>query len=143
MTTLTSMRDARRYPARPMTGATAHDPDALWDLEVLAGAHGLGDWMFEQFAPYVGDDVVEVGAGIGTYTQRLLDAGVRRLLAIDPEPPCTARLHDRFEADPRVEVSGDELPGSPGLRDRAGSADLVVCQNVLEHIDDERGAVAD
>jgi SAM-dependent methyltransferase len=99
--------------------------------------------MFEQFAPYVGDDVVEVGAGIGTYTERLLGAGVRRLLAIDPEAPCTARLHERFDTDPRVHVSGDELPGSADLRERAGSADLVVCQNVLEHIDDERGAVAD
>lgn len=130
-----------------MTGAMAatptHDPDALWDLEVLAGARGLGDWMFEQFAAYVGDEVVEVGAGIGTYTQRLLDAGARRVLAIDPEAPCAARLRERFGADERVEVSGHELPGSPDLRARAGSADLVLCQNVLEHIDDEHGAVAD
>jgi SAM-dependent methyltransferase len=130
-----------------MTGATArppaHDTDALWDLEVLAGARGLGDWMFEQFSPYVGDDVVEVGAGIGTYTERLLDAGARRVLAVDPEQPCTARLHERFDADPRVDVSGDELPGSADLRARTGTADLVLCQNVLEHIDDERGAVAE
>jgi SAM-dependent methyltransferase len=130
-----------------MTGATAaspaHDAETLWDLEVLAGARRLGDWMFEQFAAYVGDDVVEVGAGIGTYSERLLDAGVKRLLAVDPEPPCVERLRERFGADPRVEVSGDELPGSAEVRARAGSADLVLCQNVLEHIDDERGAVAD
>jgi len=130
-----------------MIGATAaspsHDAEALWDLEVLAGARRLGDWMFEQFSPFVGDDVVEVGAGIGTYTDRLLAAGVERLLAIDPEEPCIARLRERFGADPRVDVSGDQLPGSPDLRARAGSADLVLCQNVLEHIDDERGAVAD
>jgi SAM-dependent methyltransferase len=130
-----------------MTGATApapaHDRDALWDLEVLAGARGLGDWMFEQFAPYVGDDVVEVGAGIGTYTERLLAGGAQRVLAVDPEQPCVERLHERFDADPRVDVSADGLPGSPDLRTRAGSADLVLCQNVLEHIDDERGAVAD
>jgi SAM-dependent methyltransferase len=130
-----------------MTGATAaspsHDAEALWDLEVLAGARGLGDWMFEQFAAYVGDDVVEVGAGIGTFTDRLLAAGAKRVLALDPEPPCLARLHERYDAEPRVDVSGDLLPGSPDLRARAGDADLVLCQNVLEHIDDERGAVAD
>src|SRR3954464_13537545 len=147
MTTLTSIENARRYPARPMTGATAaspsHDAEALWDLEVLAGARGLGDWMFEQFAAYVGDDVVEVGAGIGTFTDRLLAAGAKRVLALDPEPPCLARLHERYDAEPRVDVSGDLLPGSPDPRAPAGDADLVLCQNVLEHIDDEGGAVAD
>src|SRR5689334_13033500 len=103
-----------------MTGAMAvtptHDPDALWDLEILAGARGLGDWMFEQFAPYVGDTVAEVGAGIGTYTDRLLAAAARHVLALDPEPPCLARLHQRYDADARVTVSGDLLPGSPDMR---------------------------
>src|SRR5690242_6948070 len=99
-----------------MAVSPTHDPDALWDLEVLAGARGLGDWMFEQFAAYVGDDVVEVGAGIGTYTERLLGAGARRVLAIDPEAPCTARLHERYDDDPRVHVSGDFLPGSQDIR---------------------------
>jgi SAM-dependent methyltransferase len=126
-----------------MAASPAHDSDALWDLEVLGAARGLGDWMFEQFAPYVGEDVVEVGAGIGTFTERLLGAGATRVLAIDPEPPCIARLRERYDAEPRVDVSGDELPGSADLRARAGTADLVVCQNVLEHIDDERGAVAE
>ena len=118
------------------------DAEALWDLEVLAAARGLGDWMFEQFSPWVGEDVVEVGAGIGTYSERLLAAGARRLLLIEPEQPCVERLRDRFEADPRVSISADELPDSADLRARAGTADLVVCQNVLEHIDDERATVA-
>ncbi len=126
------------------TVAPAHaDAELLWDLETLARARRLGDWMFEQFAPYVGPDAVEIGAGIGTYSARLLDAGVERLLALEPEAGCTRRLRERFGDDPRVTVSADLLPGSPELAARAGRGDLVVCQNVLEHIADDYGAVAD
>jgi SAM-dependent methyltransferase len=119
------------------------DADHLWDLETLAGAQRLGDWMFEQFAPYVGPEAIEVGAGIGTYSSRLLEAGVEHLLAVEPEPACTRRLRERFGKDARVTVSADELPGSADVAAWEGRADLVVCQNVLEHIRDDRAAVAE
>jgi SAM-dependent methyltransferase len=119
-----------------------HDSEGLWDLELLASARRLGDWMFEQFAPYARGNAVEVGAGIGTFSERLLAAGVRDLLAIEPEPACARRLRELFEGDARVELSADELPDSPDLLAREGTADLVVCQNVLEHIEDDYAAVA-
>src|SRR5713101_3857523 len=34
--------------------------DELWDLETLAQAHRLGDWMFEQFSGFVRGEAVEV-----------------------------------------------------------------------------------
>lgn len=129
-------------PRLDVEPAAGHDAEHLWDLETLARARRLGDWMFEQFAPYVGAEAVEVGAGIGTYSERLLAAGVERLLLIEPEPACVGRLRERFGADPRVEVSDDGLPGSPALAQRAGQVDLVVCQNVLEHIEPDFAAVA-
>lgn len=132
------MADGVQTPAPPH-----QDAELLWDLETLARARRLGDWMFEQFAPYVGPRAIEIGAGIGTYSGRLLGAGVQRLLAVEPEAACTRRLRERFADDPRVAVSADELPGSRDLEARAGCADLVVCQNVLEHIADDHGAVAD
>jgi SAM-dependent methyltransferase len=115
--------------------------DDLWDLEALAHADGLGDWMFSRMPPSRGARVAEVGAGIGTFSQRLLDAGVRELLLIEPEPLCVARLHARFGAVNRVRISDDALPDAPALAEWAGSCDVVVCQNVLEHIADDRAAL--
>jgi SAM-dependent methyltransferase len=114
----------------------------LWDLENLARARRLCDWMFEQFAPFASGEVVEVGAGIGTFSERLLAGGVQRLLLVEPEPACAAALRGRFGLDPRVEVAQELLPGSPALSRRAGAADFVLCQNVLEHISDDAGATA-
>lgn len=118
------------------------DENEVWDLENLAQARRLGDWMHEQFAPHVGPSAVEIGAGIGTFSQRLLDQGVTDLLLLDPEPGCHRRLLERYGDDARCTVSDELLPDSPVLAQRAGSADFVLCQNVLEHIADHEASVA-
>lgn len=115
--------------------------DPFWDLEALYDARRLGDWMYEQFAPYVRGLVVEVGAGIGTFSERILSDSVDSLLLIEPEAPCAAELRRRIGDDPRVEVVSELLPASPALGARAQACDFVLCQNVLEHIDDDYAAV--
>jgi SAM-dependent methyltransferase len=116
--------------------------EVLWDLERLRRARGLGDWMFEQFAPRLGPRVAEVGAGIGTFSDRLLAAGVEELLLIEPDPACASVLEGRLGPDPRVTLVREELPDAPTLTAEEGHFDLVVCQNVLEHLDDHEAAVA-
>jgi SAM-dependent methyltransferase len=115
--------------------------DDVWDLEALAAARGLGDWQFAQAAPFARGTVAEVGAGIGTFSERLLGAGVDRLLLVEPEAACVTRLRERFGPDPRVTIAAETLPGSPALAELGGSCDLVLCQNVLEHIADDGGAL--
>lgn len=114
----------------------------LWDLENLAAATGLCDWMFDQFAELVYGSVLEIGAGIGTFSQRLLDAGATQALLIEPESDCMAVLKRRFAGDERVELSTDLLPGSASLEARPEAFDFALCQNVLEHIPDDEGALA-
>lgn len=112
--------------------------DELWDLENLRAARRLGDWMYEQFEPYVGASTVEIGAGIGTFSERLAaHPGLRELLLIEPEPPCAEVLARDFAGDSRVTVAPEMLPESPALLERTGRVDFVLCQNVLEHIDEE------
>lgn len=109
--------------------------DEIWDLENLKRARGLGDWVFEQFRPYVRGRVAEVGAGIGTYSERIAAQGVDDLLLIEPEPACAARLRTSF-----ANVAEETLPAAPSLR--PDDRDLVVALNVVEHIEDDRAAVA-
>src|SRR5438093_13358077 len=76
----------------------------LWDLENLARARRLCDWMFEQFAWAARGACAEIGAGIGTFSARLLDAGVESLLLLEPENACGNILDKRFADDSRVRV---------------------------------------
>jgi SAM-dependent methyltransferase len=112
-----------------------------YDLDELAEARRLADWMFEQFRPLVSNDTAEVGAGIGTFSARLLGAGVERLLLVEPDPALAAELERRFGSDQRVELVRDSVPGSPTLARDAGRFGFVLCQNVLEHVPDDGGAV--
>jgi SAM-dependent methyltransferase len=122
--------------------AMADSPESeLWDLENLARATRLGDWMFEQFADLAHGRVAEVGAGIGTFSDRMLADGVQDALLIEPDETCARRLEERFANDPRVAVSRELVPGSRALEDRAGRVDFLLCQNVLEHIEDDHAAV--
>jgi len=116
--------------------------DELWDLENLRQAARLCDWMYEQFRGFVGGSVVEVGAGIGTFSERLLaHPGVSELMLIEPERACVEVLAETYRADPRVAVVGETLPDSAALRARADQVDFLLCQNVLEHIAEEGPAV--
>jgi SAM-dependent methyltransferase len=98
--------------------------------------------MFEQLPRDIGPRVLEVGAGIGTFSDRLLAAGTTDLLLVEPEPACVAALERRFAGDPRVEIRAEVLPDAPSLADRAGSFDFALSQNVLEHIVDDHAAMA-
>jgi SAM-dependent methyltransferase len=99
--------------------------------------------MFEQVRPATGDECVEVGPGIGTFTERLLDVGVTRLLLIEPDSELAGVLGERFGRDPRVTVAPESVPGSPTLARRSGEWDFVLCQNVLEHVRDDAAALAE
>lgn len=114
----------------------------LWALHRLAAARRLQDWMFSVLRPSAPGAMLEIGAGIGTFSARLLDAGADPLLLVEPEEACVAELRTRFAADPRVEIAAETLPGSPALGARAGTFRYALAQNVLEHIEDDAGALA-
>jgi SAM-dependent methyltransferase len=91
--------------------------------------------VFEQFRPHVRGRVAEIGAGIGTYSERIEAAGVADLLLVEPDPACSARLRGRF-----ANVAQETLPEAPSLR--PSDRDFIVALNVVEHIPDDHGAVA-
>ena len=115
----------------------------LDELESMAQARRLSAWTFDEFAKYVPDSkVLEVGAGIGTFTDMMLNTGAREVVALEPETPCAVVLERRFSANPRVTITTEALPDAPTLTLEASTFDLVVCHNVLEHIRDDRDALA-
>src|SRR5205814_5530541 len=110
------------------------EPSEIWDLQNLARARRLGDWMFSQFADLVRGRVAEVGAGIGTFSERLVGAGAQDLLLIEPEPGCADHLTARFANRAGVEIAAETVPGSIALQARSGSVVFILCQNVPEHV---------
>jgi S-adenosylmethionine-dependent methyltransferase len=86
-------------------------------------------------------DVVDVGGGTGGFAVPLAELG-HRVTVIDPSPDALASLERRAG---EVGVSVTAVQGeAAGLADVVlpGSADLVLCHGVLEHVDALEPAVA-
>ena len=112
------------------------DSELATTLDSLRAAKNYQDWIFEMCEPHFGDRVLEVGAGHGDFTDRLLASG-RRVTATDLSARCVDILHAKYGSTPAATVLHSDLESLPG-DDRYDSVLLV---NVLEHIDDDLDAL--
>jgi glycosyltransferase involved in cell wall biosynthesis len=93
-------------------------------------------WMADVVRPYLGDRVLEIGAGIGNLSRSLMQRR-RCYIASDVDSEYLARLRGRFSHNPNVHVRRCDVTQPDDFKDFAGSMDTVVCLNVLEHIEDD------
>jgi SAM-dependent methyltransferase len=112
----------------------------LEDQRQMTRAENYFAWQSRLVVRELGQRVVEVGCGIGNFTGLLLDREL--VVALDREPACVDALRDRYPGRLNLHTLVAE-PGSDTLRDLARlRPDSVVCVNVLEHIEDDRAALA-
>jgi glycosyltransferase involved in cell wall biosynthesis len=102
-------------------------------LRLLRKAHKYNRWVYELIRPYLGRDILEIGAGIGNMTRHYLAHG--SITATDISPYCLRELRRTFAEYPQVQV--DELDISRNSYPRTEIYDTVVCLNVLEHLEDD------
>jgi SAM-dependent methyltransferase len=105
-------------------------------LESLGSAQNYIAWLASLARPYLGDDPIEIGAGAGDYAAAWLAAGLGRITITEADPHLLGELGSRFEGDGRVAVGELDVASSPEAEHSA-----VVAFNVLEHIEDDAGAL--
>jgi SAM-dependent methyltransferase len=110
-------------------------------LDALAQTPRFNSWMADTIRSYVGTDVLEIGAGIGNLTQ-YISPGRKSYVAADIDEEHLARLSVRFQNRPNVRLRRCDLSDSEDFRGMEGKADTVICINVLEHIQDDAGGLA-
>jgi len=132
-------RRSRPVPRR--TPADFDDADAqLADVldSLGANAPNYTDWIADLCQPYLGQRVLEVGAGHGDLTARFIGAGAA-VVATDISERCVAVLEERFADTEQVEVRRLDLFD----HDDAGGYDSAVLVNVLEHLSDDGAALTE
>lgn len=95
--------------------------------------------MAQTLAPYIGDRVLEIGAGIGTLTSQFIPREF--YLASDINPSYLSYLRGYSSGKPylRVRHINAGVPGNfAGLEEKF---DTVLMINVLEHVPDEQTAL--
>ena len=91
--------------------STATDEASVATRQSLGRAPRFRRWLLEQYRPYLGAAVLEVGAGPGHTTAHLLDS--RRLVAVDSEPVHVETLRRRFGHLENVRVELADLERDP------------------------------
>ena len=104
------------------------------ELDAMAEARNYCRWILDFFAPYLGQKVIEIGAGAGTFSELLLSTGrASELVLFEPGANLFPLLQQRFTNDPRVRVRPSSF--DPSVLE--GPVDSIVLVNVLEHILDD------
>lgn len=105
-------------------------------LHALAAAPRFNAWMADTIRPYLGENVLEIGAGIGNLTRALIPRR-KCYVAADIDQEHLARLATRFHHRPNLQVRYCDLSSREDFEALRGQMDSVVCLNVLEHIEDD------
>jgi SAM-dependent methyltransferase len=107
------------------------------ELDLFADARRWKRYLRRVIAPYLGPEVLEVGAGIGATTAALYNGAARRWACLEPDARLAARLREAiatgtlpFCCEATIGTI-DAVPESPAF-------DTALYIDVLEHIKDDR-----
>jgi glycosyltransferase involved in cell wall biosynthesis len=115
------------------------EPATWGSLRRRSSLQRYNRWIWERVQPYVGQRVLEVGAGSGAMTRFLY--GRELIVTSDKETPYVDRLRNAFRRRPGMIVERFD-PDSDDAHDLARYAfDTVTCINVLEHTRDDAAAL--
>jgi SAM-dependent methyltransferase len=117
--------------AKPQTGGRLQTEV----LETLSDAWRYRRWLADLALPYLGDDPIEIGSGLGGYAAEWARR-VPRLTASEADAGRLVELKDRFADVPGVCVRQLALPA-----DEVAEHSAAVAVNVLEHVPDDVGAL--
>ncbi len=104
----------------------------------LARAPRFNRWMADAVRPFCGQRVLEIGSGTGNLTRRLVPR--QRYVASDVNPLYLETLRALTPDRPYLDTcycDVADLATFPAERD----FDTVICLNVVEHVDDDVGAL--
>lgn len=127
-----------------MLPLTRPDPNAARDFlieaqERVGQARNYFAWQGRMVNREIGQRVVEVGCGVGNFTEHLLER--QAVLAVDLDPESVDRVRRRFGSARNLETAVADA-GSEAFAALAGfQPDSCVCLNVLEHIEDDETAL--
>jgi glycosyltransferase involved in cell wall biosynthesis len=123
----------------------AEDPKNVGHVTLarMARLEPYNRWLAGRFERALGSRVLEIGAGFGNMTRHL--TGRDLVVASDLDPVALEYLRGVFRDDASVRVASYRFPLAAAEREeiRSVGIDTVVCLNVLEHIEDDAGTLAD
>ena len=105
------------------------------DLEAMSFAVNYHNWIIDEFEPYFGAIVAEVGAGTGNFTELLIAKNIKSIVAFEPSANMYPLLEERLAGARQVKTVNCFF--GDGCNNSQNGFDSVIYVNVLEHIEDD------
>jgi hypothetical protein len=116
------------------------------ELEAMTAASNYHSWILEIFKPYLGAHLVEVGAGIGSFSELILSQHVCKTLSlVEPSDTMYERLADyvrQLDTSVSVDTYHSTFVEAADLIKARHAPDSIIYVNVLEHIADDEGELS-
>jgi len=109
-------------------------------LNQLERTRRFNTWMGDTLRPFLGDRVLEIGAGIGTLTEQMIPRDA--YMASDINPVYLAYLRSYAVGKPYLSVRHIDASSAADFDGLDGRFDTVMMVNVLEHVTDEATTLA-
>ena len=93
-------------------------------------------WLYEQFSKYMGDKVIEVGAGRGHLTDRYIKK-VEYATLTEFDPDCRKFLDIKYKSSENINILNVDLTAPHDSFSNYNHFDTVISCNVLEHLEDD------
>ena len=107
-------------------------------LEVAQSAVNYRKWLARLTYPYLGENPLEFGSGIGDYAKEWLQLGCRQLTVSEHSPTRITVLHDQFLNSPNVTVRQIDIEKITHTDTGYSS---IVSLNVIEHLENDGAAL--
>lgn len=105
------------------------------DLDDMSNAKNYSKWIISLIKPYIGDYILEVGAGCGNFTQVLLEVTNSKILTIEPSKKQFNLLLENL-ANHKERVSCENIFSNTLVKNNTSiKFDTIIYNNVLEHIE--------
>ncbi len=110
-------------------------------LNNMSGTPQYVQWITDLLRPHLGDDVLELGAGIGTFSGLLMGRR-RRYVAAERDPLYLHALRNRFLRTPNVQVAAVDAQRPDEIAAIPGEFDTVLAINLLEYLEHPMATLA-
>lgn len=110
------------------------DYTGFQELEWMEYAYNYNRWLIKLCEPHIGSEILEIGAGIGTFTGKWSKLS-NRLTAVELTSNCVQELRRRFINEKNVEILHMSILDFDPLVH--GFFDTAISFNVFEHIEND------
>jgi glycosyltransferase involved in cell wall biosynthesis len=108
-------------------------------LADLATTRRFNPWMGETLRPFIGDRVLEIGAGIGNLTSQFIPRDL--YVASEINPNYLHYLRSYSFGKPYLRIKEADVVNPDDFHDLENQFDTVIMLNVLEHLENESQAL--